>query len=81
MKKKERKLIKEHLILAIKKQLLEDNAEISDKNQRAIEKSIKQIVKKVRIRKVTSIKKKKATLIASKHKITSKKSKASAFTK
>lgn len=51
MKKQERKELKESLMLAIKKQLLNSNAEVTTKFEKTVKKSIKQIVKKARLRK------------------------------
>lgn len=51
MKKQERKALREKLILAIKKQLLDSNAEVSTKFDKTVKKSIKQIVKKAKKRK------------------------------
>ena len=51
MKKQDRKALKESLILAVKKQLLENNAEVAGKFEKSVKKSIKQIVKKARKRK------------------------------
>ena len=55
MKKQERKALREKLILAIKKQLLENNAEVSNKFEKKVMKSVKQIVKKARIRKAIKV--------------------------
>lgn len=52
MKKQDKKALKESLILAVKKQLLENNAEVAGKSEKSVKKSIKQIVKKARTRKV-----------------------------
>jgi hypothetical protein len=51
MKKKERKELKEILMLAIKKQLLDSNAEVTNKFEKTVKKSIKQLVKKARLKK------------------------------
>ena len=46
MKKNERKALKESILAAIKLKLKENNARVTDKFEKSVRKSIKQIVKK-----------------------------------
>lgn len=56
MKKKQRKALRQELVLAIKKQLLENNVDLSNKFEKTIDKSIKNIVRKASVKKIKDAK-------------------------